>query len=202
MKRPMIFLALFVTIGILASLSGPAQAQEWRWGVAYGFAAPVGNTREFADDFSWRNISIEGRRVFPDRNMSVGLTASWNVFAEDGYRTSQLPGVDGALSGYQYRYTNAFPLYLNAHYYLGRPYGPRPFVGLNLGTIIMDERIEVGLVAVSETNWHLAGAPEVGVVIPHGRQTWFLSGRYHAAAAAGSFSNQGYFTLSLGLTGY
>jgi len=75
-------------------------------------------------------------------------------------------------------------------------------VGLNLGAYIIDERIEVGLVATHETNVHFGGAPELGIAVPHGRQTIFLNARYHATTAAGNVADQNYFTLSLGVSMY
>jgi hypothetical protein len=187
---------------LLAFSAGSVSAQEWIWGASYGFAVPTGNTQDFADDFSWRNISIEGRRVDHEKNISFGLTASWNVFFEKTVRTSELPGLPAHVTGTPYRYYNSWPILLNAHKYFGQPYKVRPFVGLNLGAYIIDERIEVGLVAAHETNVHFGGAPEIGIAVPHGRQTVFLNARYHGTTAAGNVGQQNYLTVSLGVSMY
>ena len=181
---------------------GSARAQDWVWGASYGFAVPTGKTKDFADDFSWRNVTIEGRRVERGSNISFGLTASWNVFFEKTTETSELPGFPGHVTGTQYRYINSFPILANGHYYFGRPYKPRPFVGLNIGAYIIEERVEIGLLAAHETNWHFGGAPEIGIAIPHGHQTIFVNARYHATTAAGHVPDQDYVTVSLGLTAH
>jgi hypothetical protein len=199
MKRYAFNIALLVAALLLGSQKS-ASAQEWLWGLAYGFAAPTGNTKEFANDFSWRNFTVEARRINEDRNMSFGFNASWNVFFEKSNRTSVLPNVPGSVTGTQYRYINSWPILLNAHHYFGHPYKPRPFIGLNLGAYIIEERVEIGLVAAHETNVHLGGAPEVGFAFPRGNQIWWLSARYHATLKAGNVPEQNYFTVSLGVT--
>ncbi|HET9235368.1 MAG TPA: hypothetical protein VFP10_14640 [Candidatus Eisenbacteria bacterium] len=199
MKRHLVRLFVLVP-GMLLVLAGSAAAQEWLWGLSYGFSVPTGNTKDFTDDFSWRNINLEGRRIDENRKMSLGLIASWNVFFEKSNRTSELLSVPGSVTGTQYRYINSWPILANAHYYFGEPYGVRPFVGINLGAYIIEARTEIGLVAAAETNVHFGGAPEIGLAVPRGHQIWFLNARYHAIMKAGNVPSQNYLAVSLGVT--
>jgi hypothetical protein len=201
MKRRTLCLAILVA-GLLVLSRGSASAQQWLWGLSYGFATPTGNTKDFADDFSWRNFSVEGRRIDENRAMSLGLVASWNVFFEKTDRTSVLPNVPGHVTGTQYRYINSWPILVNAHHYFGHPYRARPFIGINLGAYIIEERVEIGLVAAHETNVHFGGAPEIGFSVPRGNQIWFVNARYHATLKAGNVPEQNYVTVSLGVTSH
>jgi hypothetical protein len=201
MKRNTFHLALLVT-GLLLVSRGTASAQDWLWGLAYGFATPTGNTKDFADDFSWRNFTVEARRINENRTNSLGLNASWNVFFEKSNRTSVLPNVPGSVTGTQYRYINSWPVLLSAHHYFGHPYRPRPYVGINLGGYIIEERVEIGLIAAHETNLHFGGAPEIGITYPRGNQIWWLGARYHAIMKSGHVPDQNYLTVSLGVTSH
>ena len=60
-------LALFL---VLAG-SAKAEAQEWWWGLTYQTALPSGDTKDIVDQFSWRNVGFEGRKMLKP-NASVG----------------------------------------------------------------------------------------------------------------------------------
>ena len=196
---------ILTTLALLALLLGShrnASAKDWLWGASYGFAVPTGNTKDYTNEFSWRNFGVEGRRINEARTMSIGLSASWNVFFEKTTATSTLLNVPGHITGTQYRSINSFPILINAHHYFGRPYRARPFIGINVGAYIMEVRDEIGLVALSETNVHFGGAPEIGFTVPRGHQIWFVNGRFNATTRAGSVPEQNYFTVSLGVTSF
>jgi hypothetical protein len=193
---------VLLAVALLCVSAKIVSAQDWLWGLAYGFATPTGNTKDFADDFSWRNFTVEARRINENRTNSLGLNASWNVFFEKSNRTSVLPSVPGSVTGTQYRYINSWPVLLSAHHYFGHPYRMRPYVGINLGGYIIEERVEIGLIAAHETNLHFGGAPEIGITYPRGNQIWWLGARYHAIMKSGHVPDQNYVTVSLGVTSH
>ncbi len=69
--------ALFLTL----TFSAEGRAQQWFWGMEYMVSSSSGDTKDFANQFSWRNFGIEGRYQLKD-NISAGLYFAWNVFAE------------------------------------------------------------------------------------------------------------------------
>jgi len=182
---------------LLLGAAGDAQAQGWFWGGTYSMSMPLSNTKDFNSKFSFRGMAIEGRKVMSE-NATVGLSFGWQVMDDTQEGTVQLE--NGAITGTFMTYTNAFPLFANAHYYFGQRGGIRPYVGANVGVIPMERRAEVGLFAVSDTKWHLAGAPEAGFVIPLG---WYVRGfvnaRWHFALKAGSAPSQQYVTFNIGI---
>ena len=185
--------ALFLTL----VFSAEGRAQQWFWGMEYMVASPSSDTKDFANDFSWRNFGIEGRNLLKD-NVSVGLYFGWNVFAE---KTDTLitafQGFD--VSGVQYRYINAFPIMATAHYYFGRRRGIRPYVGGGLGTYHSKYRLEIGTVAFESNQWHLGVAPEVGVIIPvNWNARVMLNARYNYGLKSNDVTLT-YWTFGIGI---
>ena len=54
-------------------------------------------------------------------------------------------------------------------------------LGANVGTYGIETRVEVGLFAFQETNWHLGAAPELGILMPMGESELYIYGRYNYA---------------------
>ena len=194
---------MLLPVALLLATAVEAQAQysEWYWGAAYSTALPMGDQKTFTggeggQSFTFRGATIEGRKIL-NENVSAGLSFGWHVFSTSGDRTNTIDNV--TISGNQYRYTNAFPLFANMHYYFGQRGALRPYIGANVGTIYEERRVDVNLYSISQDKWHLAFAPEVGVVFPLG---WVvrgvLSARYHYGLKAGDFTPQ-YFSFSFGI---
>ena len=115
------------------------------------------------------------------RSVSVSLYLGWNVFNEKGEGTVNVTeGTD--ISGTWARYQNIWPIMVGGQLYLGRRGKLRPYIGANVGTYAIETRVEVGLFAFQETNWHLGGAPEVGLLMPMGESELYIYGRYNYAA--------------------
>ncbi len=184
--------ALFLAL----ACSAEGRGQEWFWGLEYMVSGTTSDTKQFADDFSWRNFGIEGRNLL-NENMSAGIYIAWNVFANV---TDELIRFDNAdVSGVQYRYVNAFPIMATAHYYFGRRRGIRPYVGLGAGTYYAENRLEIGLTAFTTNNWHLGVAPEAGVIIPvNFNARALLNARYNYGFEAGGMKLS-YWTIGVGI---
>ncbi len=185
--------ALFLTL----VFSAEGRAQQWFWGMEYMVSSPMGDTKDFVSDFSWRNFGVEGRNLIRD-NASVGVYFGWNVFAE---KTDSLIQFDAATTVYgtQYRYVNAFPIMATGHYYFGRRRGVRPYVGTGAGVYYAENRLEIGTGAFQTTNWHFGFMPEVGVIIPvnYNARAMF-NVRYNYGFPAGG-SKISYWTVGIGI---
>jgi hypothetical protein len=162
---------------------------------------PIGDQKDFTggdggQSFSFRGATIEGRKIL-NENVSAGLSFGWHVFNSSRFTTTTLN--NATISGNQARYTNAFPLFVNAHYYFGQRRGMRPYVGANVGAIYAERRVDINVYAIAQDTWHFAVAPEVGVVFPLG---WVVRGvvsaRYHYGFSADDYSPQ-YFSFSFGI---
>ena len=170
--------AIIASLVLLLVSSGEAKAQDWWWGIMYEMSAasslPGSSDSDinFIEDFSFRGLGIEARYL-PERGgkYSFGFNVAWNVLNEKNdfgteRNTISLPNAD--VTGTQLRYFNAVPMLANASYYFGDRGGIRPYFGINAGTYYIERRVEIGVSAITEDNWHFGWAPEVGIVVPLG----------------------------------
>ena len=68
----------FVIIMILSiSLNALAQRRGIS-GISYNMGYTAEDTRDFADDYSWRGFGIEYKR-FTSKQISVGFQTGWNI---------------------------------------------------------------------------------------------------------------------------
>jgi hypothetical protein len=194
---------LLVSLLLVFVLGTPAYAQDWFFGVAYETSLASGSAADFAKPFSFRGASFAGRRMIQP-NVSVGFFVAWHVMNEDGVASTSLDteglqdGVD--LTGYTFRYINAFPVHATLHWYTGRPGDTRLYVGGGAGIYYIERRVEANVFAVTEDNWHFGAAPEVGIVTPLGWQARGYAGaRYNWAASAGGSGSITYWNFFIGV---
>ncbi len=182
--------------GALLFTTGEAQAVPWFWGITYQVAQPTGDTREFTDDFSFLNLSAEGRAVI-NEHMTAGAVFGWNSFYEDVNELITFDNVD--ISGRQLRHVNAIPMLANFNYFFGKPSGTMPFIGAGVGTYWIENQMEIGTVAFTDSNWHFGVAPEFGVLM---RLTHSIRGmfnvRYNYAFEADDVTHS-YWTFGFGI---
>jgi opacity protein-like surface antigen len=170
-----ILIGLFLTLNVFG--------QEIMSGISYNMGLPTSMTRNFIQNYSWRGFGFEVRDFRGD-NLSVGGSFSWNIFAEKTDKVIYLE--NGAASGTQVRSLNVFPLMLNGHYYFGTSDALRPYLGLNVGTYYIRQRLEIGVIAPEDSHWHFGLAPEFGVMLPtYSGTIFFLNARYNYAFKAG-----------------
>ncbi len=157
--------------------------------ITYDVSFPSGNLKEYIDEVSWRGFGIEGR-WFSNKNISFGLSFAWSVFDE---RTNELiqvksEGVNGTVSGTQIRIVNSLPILATAHYYTGKRRDQfRFYFGTGAGMYYIKQRLEIGLVALENDNWHFGLAPEVGVLVSFSREfTMIFNAKYNYAFSAGT----------------
>jgi hypothetical protein len=181
-----------------ALASGQAERSSW-FGLNWSMASSTGTTKEFVSDYSFRGLGLEWRQM-KGRN-SYGLSLGWNVMNEETAETTSLPNVD--LTGFQFRYINAYSILLAGHTYLGAPGRARPFLGVKTGTYYLNRRVDVGLWSISDNSWHFGVAPEIGFVVPlkqsYGSESFYTAFRYNYALAAGSTPKQSWFAIDVGI---
>ena len=202
---------IIASLALLLVFTGEAQAQDWWWGITYNMSATSslpGNSdsdTNFIEDYSFRGLGIEARYVpSRDASYSFGFNVGWNVLNEKNdfgteRNTISLPNAD--ITGTQLRYFNTVPLMANASYYFGDRGGIRPYDGVNAGTYYIERRVDIGVSAVVDDNWHFGWAPEVGLVVPLGRPEVALltTIRYNWAFSAGGSGDQKFWGFNIGI---
>ena len=113
-RRIVGFVLLLLPLG-----SGGAQAQaQSLYALTYQPAVPLANTKDFTDNFAWRGIGLDYKRLVTP-TIALGLSLGWHVFDQQTDEVVSAFGVD--VSGDQFRYVNSFPILVNASYVFGTP---------------------------------------------------------------------------------
>jgi len=184
---------------LILCLSFGASGQDWLNGVTYQISFPLSDTKDFANKTSFRGVGLDFRK-FVKQDVTVGLAADWNVFHEVTDEMIDLNKVNperyGNVSGTQNRIVNAFPILATVHYYLGQD---NLFnIGLGVGTYYVKNRLEIGVVAINDDNWHFGLAPEIGFKKLVGYTTnFFVSAKYNYAFKANE-TQPSYVALKVG----
>ena len=195
-----IILSLFISAQVFA--------QDSHFGMSWDVTIPVGATSDYVGETSWIGFTMQWRK-FMTPNTSVGLAFSWNVLHQRSFETQEFKftpegsdrEITGHISGEQFRYLNSFPILVEGHYYLGDPYDSavRPFAGLGIGVTPIQRRTEIGIVAITDTNWHFTIAPEVGILIPLDQLDLFVAANYNYAFKANNSIDYSFISINLGL---
>ena len=184
-----------LAIPLALLISNGVQAQDWYAGISYGFSSPLSDTKDFTEGSSWRNWGFDVLASVSD-NRAFGVSFGWNVYDEVTTEVSSLDRID--VQGTQFRYTNSFPMLLTGRQFFGPSGSIRPFAGLGVGTLYVKQRVDVGQWRISDSQWHLAFAPELGVVLPLGNASWFINGKYNYGVKA-SDRTESNFGLNIGV---
>jgi hypothetical protein len=184
-----------------------ANAQDHMTSLTYGMAYPTQDTRDLITNFSWRGFGLEGRRLIrQDGHLSVGLSFNWTVLNQKDTSTVVLTDagenndINGAITGTQRRYINAFPFMATAHFYFGDQDQPQFYIGTGAGVWYIIQTLEIGVYEFEEKNWHLGVAPEVGFIFPAGQSSLILNVKYNYVLPSGdSVSGQEFDFTYLGI---
>ena len=171
-------------LSLMIALNGNGQAVDYYSTVNYGISVPLGDTRDFIANTSFRGFSFEFGR-FLTEEISIGFGFAWSVFNESFPRdTYELE--DLTLTGNLYRYINAFPLMVIGRYYFNQDSQVRPYVGLASGAYVIAKVSDFGVHRLENKNWHFGVAPEAGVIIGIGTEAFVnLGARYNYAFKSG-----------------
>ena len=196
-------------IALLVFFTYTSFAQEILTNVTWNIGIPVSRMNQYTTDVTYSGFTLSGRR-FLNKENSVGLMTGWNVFNEKSYDpiNVQSDNGSGVISGTQVRSVNVFPILVGLHHYYGNKREMRAFVGLNVGTYYILQRLDIGVYRIDNDNWHFGIAPEAGLIIPFsGDETaFYLGGRYNYAfdsgtALSGAENNfYSYYEINLGLS--
>ncbi len=186
---------LTILIALFISAAGYSQSI---YSLNYTMSFGVGDQGDYISSASFRGLTFDGRGFISDQ-FSMGGLFTWSTFYE---KLGNATVSDGSttLTGTQYRYINAFPLLVTAHYYTSDdPYATRAYLGAGLGAYKINQRTNIGTYAVLDDYWHFGFAPEVGVLIPINMDTYFnLSLKYHYAVKTKNTINYSWFGLNVG----
>lgn len=188
-----------IAIGVLGSLlAGVGYAQSGYSALSYQVAVPFGNTAGYIDKASWRGGGGEAG-TFLTPQFSVGLSANWNVFYKNMGITTVAISDASTLSGVEYRYINAFPLFAQFRYFTRDGDGILPFVGLGVGTAYVKQESRISSYSLTSSGWQFGLYPEAGISFQVGNKRVLLGARYHYGFKNNQLADLSYLTVRLGL---
>jgi hypothetical protein len=194
-----IIIAVVVLCGNMYAQGYPGIA-----GINYSTGLTTSDTKNFISEFSWRGFGLEYKK-FLNRNLTAGFFTGWNIF-DEMHKRETIELAQGAVTGTQIRYFNAFPIMATFEYYMGhKKSSVRPYIGLAVGTYYIIQRLELGVYLLEEDNWHFGLAPVIGILIPTDYIFLNLSVKYnHASEAGKSIAGDpvgfSYYTINAGIS--
>ncbi len=196
MKKNKILLTAIFTILIGASSFGQGGG-VWNFNWNMGF--PMGDTKDFIGQPTFRGFSVEGRGFVTD-NITVGGIGAWNVFYENFGWTTLKEGTR-TIYGYKRRYLNVMPLMATAHYYFSQGQ-IQPYAGVGLGTYYIESRDFMGIYYIQGKEWHFGFAPEVGVIMPFGSGNtgMNINFKYNMAAKTKDQPSYSWLGINIGIS--
>lgn len=171
------------------------QAQDVIWKMTYDVAVPFAASRDYADQFSWRGLSLDFDRFVGD-NLAVGFGFSWNLFLEkepdSDYFYEELQ-----FHGTQVNYLNNIPLVARISWYQPLDF-LELFASLGIGTVWQENRTEIGTFAFTGSGWQFALTPEVGTIFPIGNTYIAANLKYVMGFETEQIQDLSYLSFGLG----
>ena len=177
--------------------SRPARQKRDLLMVAYNTSVGLGDTHDFAPDFSFLGFSFDWRARVSE-NFWPGISLGWQVlYGKDvktmSYRNTTFTGTIATS-------LNVFPMLATGNYYfLTDPRGVRPYAGLGVGAYAAEHRLDVGVWTITDTSWHFGLAPEIGAVLPTGKARIVVSSKFNYAFASDRWDPLMYLNFNVGV---
>lgn len=187
---------------ILASvLSTGLFAQDSFFGITYNMAAPMGETKDFIDKYSWGAMGIEWKKMMSD-NVSVGCNLSWQILSQKISQAKvEVPENNLTLSGTQLRYLNYFPMTLTGNYFFNPEGKLIPFVGAGAGLYRVLQRFDISGFAHNQDTWNFGFYPEVGFIFPTGGSAdFFVNSKYHYLLPSDGRQSHSFLNINVGFS--
>lgn len=162
----------------------------------------TGTTSDYIGAFSGRGVTFLDIRSFVSSNVSIGGSIGLHALYEEV--SGSFVNQNRTTTGTQKRYINSLPIMFNSHYYFGEDDGSiTPYIGLGIGTYVVDQRTDVGLFRVEDNGWLFGLAPEVGLLLPiAGDKALILKAKYNYAFESSSFGPYEYLNFGVGFAWY
>lgn len=188
----------YILVIVTALLISSAGYSQGLYSMNYTMSLGTGDQGDYISAASFRGFTFEGRGFISDQ-FSMGGLFTWSTFYEKlGGATVTEETL--TLTGTQYRYINAFPMLVTAHYYTSDdPYSTRAYLGGGIGAYKINKRTNIGVYSFEDRYWHFGISPEVGVLIPINMDSKFnISLKYHYVFKAKNTIDYSWFGLNLG----
>lgn len=170
-------------------------------GISYSMALPAGKTSDLIGKYQWRGFALDGKYFLSD-HLTLGWQTGWYTMYDSETGTF----MDGTRSrtGTQYAWLNVWPALLTFNYFFGSDGDVQPFLGAGIGTYWIEQRVQMGLFADTESTWNFGIAPEVGVLFPLNlNSNLYINAKYnYGLNGSSSVDDYSYLTFGVGFLWY
>ncbi len=169
------------------------------WLIAWNMSLGVGDTFDFASNYSFRGVSLEARYALVPK-LSIGIRGAWHVLDEKEDDVTATRGT-ATVTGTQIRTVNFVPILATFTYTLRDllMLDSQLWFSLGVGTYYIERELVVGLFSNRDTQWHFGLAPEIGLGLPVSRQMLvFTSVVFNVALESDTIGTQSYFNFNIG----
>jgi len=183
---------MVLVTGVMISAVQAQSSFSLQYSMGFG-----GNMNSYISSTSMKGATLEYKKFLQD-NITIGFDGGWNNFYERRAYDTYTSGVL-SLSGIQYRYANAIPLFITTDFHLRQGQKLNPFVGLGVGTIYVDRDLDMGIYTINENAWHFALKPEAGVLVnANPDMDLIFAFRYNYGFATSKVEAQTYLQFNIG----
>lgn len=195
---------LCTIIAAVLMVCGTARAQDMIFTLDYHWGWTTGDLGEFITEPAYRGGGLTFAKFVEDQNIALGLMVDWQGFYEKTPRETY-EFDDGAITAVTFRYFYATPIMFTFDYYFLRDEQFLPFVGLNVGTVYMEQELSYTLGSFINTGWYFGVTPEAGFHYGFGESGIGLNvtGKYNWTTYSYDRMNMedgSYWTLGLGIS--
>lgn len=152
---------LFYIIWVACMFAAAPVFAQSTFSVQYSIGSGTGDNKNYISSPSFRGAMLEYRRMIQPK-IGIGADIGWNTFYErrayDTYTSGTI-----SLSGVQYRYINAIPIYVAFDYFLRPDNRINPFVGLGVGTMYVRKNTDMNIYTLETDAWMFALRPQAGI---------------------------------------
>ncbi len=171
---------LILLSALILSCAGLVQAQSYSYGdqmrqiysLNYQVNVPVGSTRDFISNSSFEGANFSWA-YFVTPTIALGVDFSYNNFEENIGQKVYRPSESMAINAAQHRYTQVFPLKLQAKYFFTNDSFIKGYAGLGIGALSSGQHIVVQDLGEWHNTWGFLLSPEIGMLIPFGYESPF-----------------------------
>lgn len=167
MKRILLIMAVCLSCAGIAKAQSYGNEMRQIYSINWQSNIPVGSSKDFIS-----NATVEGINVnwacFVTNNLAVGLDVGYNNYHQKLSQRVYRPNENTAINAAQYRYTQVFPLKVQAKYFF-TPYNfVKAYAGFGVGALSAGQHIVIQDFDAWNNNWGFLMSPEIGVLIPFG----------------------------------
>ncbi|UJP63815.1 hypothetical protein [Mongoliitalea daihaiensis] len=192
---------LLIIFVFLMVAAGPFHSVHAQGGtiiaINYAPALPMGNTANFASNFTGRGVSFE-TYFMKTKKSGFGIEFATNGFADQRSNESIEVGTV-TVTGNQFRAVSATSVLPSYIFVIGDNSTFKPFLSLGAGLSFLTHQTDMGIFVQKETATHVALRPELGAMLKISNYVGIkVSTKYYQTFGSESIDAQSFLGFNLG----